>query len=162
RAALRANLVSSVDEMDTFDRLYGRYFGTGDEAAANGQRHDDPYEPLAQRERPDEAVFMPLAMDVEGFDPEGDARLPGGDRSAGDADLVTRKDFGEYSDLDALRARRLMRRLVPALATAKSRRVEPAPRGAVDFRRTVQALRRLGGDAVGLAWRRNRTHRLRL
>jgi hypothetical protein len=159
RAALQANLAASPEEQDAFLVEYDRYWHSGPAGEAAKR---DAYQPLAQQRRPDEAVFLPVPMLIEGVQPGGEARLPGGDQSASDVDLVTRTDFAALGDADALRAMRAIRRLAPRLATVPSRRSEPANAGTVDLRRTLRALRRPGGEVAGFAWKRPRVRRLRL
>lgn len=158
RSALQANLVGSVDEIETFGRLFREFWENGGESPGPPGGQTD----LPRSRRPDEAVFVPVPTAFLEVEPGGDARLPGGDRSASEVDLVTHKDFAEYTGLDALRARRIVARMAPALATVPGRRMERAQSGEVDMRRTVQALRRMGGDAVGLARRRRKQQRLRV
>lgn len=162
RAALRSNLTISVDEYAAFDAAFDAYWRdliADAEPAPRGTNypvHEGP-------PRPPELVFVPARMDLEGLDGAGDSRLPGGDRSANDADLLTRKDFASFSAADVLRARRLIRQLAPALATAPTRRWRPAGTGgAVDIRRTVRGARRHGGEVVVLEHRQPKVERLRL
>ena len=101
-------------------------------------------------------------MNLEGLNPDGDSRLPGGDRTAGEADILTRKDFRDYTAAELPRARRLIQRLAPALATVPGRRSERASSGAIDLRRTVSNARRHGGDPMRLEFRRPKLHKLRV
>ena len=160
RAALQANFVASPEEQDVFLVLFDRFWGESADTTRDETR--DAYQPLAQQRRPDEAVFMPLPVLFEGMEPGGEARLPGGDQSASEIDLITRTDFADYSDSDVITATRAIRRLVPKLATVPSRRGEPAASGTVDLRRTMRAFRRPGGDLAGFAWRQPKLQRLRV
>ena len=160
RAALQANFVASPEEQDAFHVMFDRFWGNGDGAPDQARR--EAYQPLAQQRRPDEALFLPLPVLFEGMEPGGEARLPGGDRSASEVDLITRTDFADFSDADVLTATRAIRRLTPRLATVASRRSEPATSGVVDLRRTMRALRRPGGDVAGFAWKRPKVRRLRV
>jgi uncharacterized protein with von Willebrand factor type A (vWA) domain len=56
----------------------------------------------------------------------------------------------------------LVRQIVPALATAPSRRSEPSPAGSIDVRRTVKGARRSAGEVVRLAHARRKVRKLRV
>jgi uncharacterized protein with von Willebrand factor type A (vWA) domain len=161
--ALRANLTISVDEYTAFDAAYVEYWHGllgGPEAKA---AVPDLRPTIEGPERPPEALFLPLPVDLQGISGEGDSRLPGGDHSASEADILTHKDFREYEALDVLRARKLIRELSPALATVPSRRVQPATTGGrIDIRRSVRLARRSGGEVVRLARQRRRLQKLRV
>jgi uncharacterized protein with von Willebrand factor type A (vWA) domain len=163
RAALRANLTVSVDEYAAFDEAFSEYWG--DLSGPTGEREPIPdLRPTVQGpERPPEVVFLEAPVHIDGVSGEGSSRLPGGDHSASDADILTRKDFRDYDPADVLRARRLIRQLSPALATVPSRRLQPATSGGrVDIRRTVREARRSGGEVVRLARQRRRLQKLRV
>lgn len=161
RTALRANLTVSVDEYDDFDMAFRQYWGD-----LIAERHDEipDLRPTVEGPpRPPEVVFLQLPTRLEGVSGEGESRLPGGDRSASEADVLTHKDFREYDASDVLRARKLIRQLSPSLATVPSRRVQPATSGgSVDIRRTVRTARRHGGEVVELARQRRRLQKLRI
>jgi hypothetical protein len=162
RAALRANLTISVDEYPAFDVAFESYWRDLLKDVPEGA--DEPaFQPLRGPPRPPEVVFVPARIDADGPDGEGQSRLPGGDRSASEADLVTRKDFAEMTPAEVLRARRLIAQLAPSLATAPSRRMRPATSGgSVDIRRTVTGARRYGGEVVRLARQRRKLQRLKV
>ncbi len=163
KAALRANLTVSVDEYTAFDEVFSRYWG-GLLAESNSAEPIPDLRPtLEGPERPPEVVFLQLPTVLEGISGDGASRLPGGDRSASETDIVTRKDFRDYDAADVLRARKLIRQLAPALATVRSRRTQPASSGGrVDIRRTVIGARRHGGEVVRLARQRRRLRKLRI
>lgn len=162
RAALRANLTISVDEYPAFDAAFESYWRDILKEVPDGS--DEPaFQPLQGPPRPPEVVFVPARIDADGPDGEGQSRLPGGDRSASELDLVTRKDFAEMAPAEVLRARRLIAQLAPTLATAPSRRMRPAASGgSVDIRRTVTGARRHGGEVVRLARQRRKLQRLKV
>ncbi len=158
RAALRANLTISVDDFPAFDRAFAAFW-LGQGAARAAQ----PIAATTIGNRPEGPPLYALArVALEGMAPDGDARLPGGDHSAGETEILTRKDFRDYSAGDLGRARRLVRELRPALATARSRRWQPAAGGSdVDIRRTVRLARRQG-EVVELAKRRAKRRKLKV
>lgn len=158
RAALRANLTISVDEHPLFDEAFAEYW----EGVVPAKPAPRTPSPMAMTDHAREAVYLQQRVQLEGVAREGEARLPGGDHSASDADLITHKDFADYTAEDVVRARRLVRQVAPALATVPSRRFAPASSGEVDIRRTVRLARRHGGEVVELAHQRRRLRKLRL
>ena len=163
RAALRANLTISVDEYPAFDAAFETYWRDLIADQRDGPEGDSYFHVQEGPPRAPEVVFIPARVNLEGIDGAGDSLLPGGDRSANDADLVTKKDFAAFTASDVLRARRLIQQLVPVLATAPTRRWRPATSGgAIDIRRTVQAARHTGGEVVALEHRRPRIQRLKI
>ncbi len=158
RAALRANLTISVDDFALFDAAFDAFWL--DKLPARRSSVSTPATTIQNRPEGPPVYFQaPLA--IEGVSAEGEARLPGGSRTAGEADILTKKDFRDYTAADLPPARRLVRQLRPALATARSRRSQPAPAGSIDLRRTV-ALARRRGEVVELARKRPKLRRLRI
>lgn len=160
REALRTTLTISVDEYEAFDDTFDAAWSS----PGVGLLQEEP--PALNTMQALRSPLRPLyrlgEVVLEGFDPEGDARLPGGERTASDAHILTRKDFAEYSTADVARATRLIRQLVPDLATLTSRRYQPAPGGMPDIRRTVIGARRHGGEVLELARRERRLKCLRV
>jgi uncharacterized protein len=161
RAALRANLTVSVDDFEAFDRAFDRFW--------LGRSIESAQPPVAPRmttidNRPQgPTVYMLAPVSLEGISPEGDARLPGGERTAGETDVLTRKDFRDVSAADLPRMRRLIQQLAPRLASVPSRRTAPSHgRGRIDLRRTVREARRHGGEVVELSWQRPKLRKLRV
>lgn len=163
-AALRANLASSVDDYPIFERAFLDFWSELLRPPLFPRPGGRVVTPDIQGPaRPPEVAFARVPAAIEGFDRESEARMPGGEGSAGEADLLTHKDFADYSAGDMARARRLVRQLAPALATVPSRRTRPASSGGhVDIRRSVRASRRHGGDVVRLAWQRRKLRKLRV
>ncbi|MEX0782148.1 MAG: VWA domain-containing protein [Dehalococcoidia bacterium] len=163
RAALRANLTVSVDEYPAFDAAFAEYWGELLAEVNEGDPFPNLRPTVEGPERPPEVMFLEVPSRLDGVSGEGQSRLPGGDHSASDADMLTRKDFRDYDAADVLRARRLIRQLSPALATVPSRRMQAATSGGrVDIRRTVRDARRHGGEVVRLARQRRRLKKLRI
>jgi uncharacterized protein with von Willebrand factor type A (vWA) domain len=163
RAALRANLTVSVDEYPAFDHAFAEYWGDLLRDAPLAERIPNLRPTVEGPERPPEVVFLEAEVQLEGVGGEGQSRLPGGDHSASELDILTRKDFRDYDAGDVLRARRLIRQLSPALSTVPSRRMQAATSGGrVDIRRTVRDARRHGGEVVRLARQRRRLQKLRI
>ena len=158
RAALRANLTISVDDFALFDAAFDAFWL--DKLPPRRASVSTPATTI--QNRPEGApVYLQVPLALEGVSAEGEARLPGGSRTAGEADILTKKDFRDYTAADIPRARRLVRQLRPSLATAPSRRSEPASSGSIDLRRTVRLARRRG-EVVELARKRRKLRRLRV
>ena len=135
RAALRINLVASVDDYPTFDAEFDRFW-----------LDLSPGQAVAPAER------LPAA-------PE-DRASPGGHRSASDVHRITNKDFATLTGDEAALARRTVAAIAPALVTIRSRRFERAQSGGVDLARSLRSARRTHGEIVRLARRRPQVGRL--
>ncbi|MEX1103136.1 MAG: hypothetical protein WED87_02730, partial [Dehalococcoidia bacterium] len=109
RAALRANLTVSVDEYPAFDTAFAEYWGELLLEVSEGDAFPNLRPTVEGPERPPEVMFLEVPSRLDGVSGEGQSRLPGGDHSASDADMLTRKDFRDYDAADVLRARRLIR-----------------------------------------------------
>lgn len=135
RAALRVNLVASVDDYATFDAEFDRFWLDAES----------------------EAVAAPAEDPPKGL---VDRVLPGGHRSASDIHRITNKDFATLTAEEAALARQAVAALAPALATNRSRRFEYAPSGGVDMARSLRGARRTHGEVLRLARRRPQVGRL--
>jgi uncharacterized protein with von Willebrand factor type A (vWA) domain len=158
RAALRANLTISVEEYGEFERAFHEFWGPGGAAAQAAGRREQA--PVARAVAAASVYEQRGASGAAGG--EESARLPGGEGSASDRDVLTHKDFAEFDAGEMKRARRLIRQAAPELATVPSRRTRPAPSGAVDLRRTVRAARSSGGEALRLLRQERKRQRLRV
>lgn len=154
---LRANFVSDMSRLAEFDHLFGLFWRLG------GAGLDGPESVLAERRSASsprhrqgiEVQSEPLqAHGADADNPEATASM---------ADLITVKDFAGYTAADMDRARAIVRRLAPRLATAAGRRTEASRRaGIVDLRRSLRLAARRGGEVVELLRQRRRIRRLRL
>ncbi len=157
--ALRANLVSQVEDFPAFDRvyiLYGRGDRRRDRELLPRPRYVDSGDP--PRGRQEGGRKVPIETRVA-HEPEGDNPAA----SFNDADLLTARDFSEYSDGDVKRTRRVIRQLAPRLASAVSRRTRPSrSRGSVDLRRSIRNSVKHGGEVLELHRQRRRISTLRL
>ncbi len=159
RSALRALCTTSVEQYPTFDRLFDRFFG--DTADGGAERAapppPPPTAPTAARR------YVSASAPLLGLSARGEARLPGGERTAGTADLVTRRDLERHAGRSLVEGRRRVRRLAGYLATAPSRRLEPSPSGPfVDVRRSIRAAERTGGELARILRHRRKERRLRV
>jgi uncharacterized protein with von Willebrand factor type A (vWA) domain len=156
--ALRANLVSRVEDFPVFDMLFALYW-RGDHSN-DRQLMPKPrfVEGGARRGRQDRGLRIPFKADVA-HEPEGDNPS----QSYNDADLLTTKDFSQFSDDELRRARRVIRQLAPKLASALSRRTRVSRRGGpVDLRRSIRRSVKHGGEVMELYRQRRRVATLRL
>ena len=160
RLALLANLASDAGLIPTFDLLYGLYWHTRSGAPqAPGVVADNGQPPRRAGGRRGGLQVQVRAQARPAYQPEGDNP----DATAGAADVLTSKDFAGYTEDEVARARRLIRRLAPKLATALSRRARVARRGGrVDLRRSLRRSVRQGGEVVDLLRQRRRIRRLRV
>jgi len=160
RAALRAFSVTAPEELPLFEATFERFFGQGADPAAGERLRPE----LREQPRPPAAAYVPVAIPLEGFDRnEGGSILPGLEATAGDADLLVRKDFLDLSPAEAARVRREVAKLAPVLATVPSRRFQRSASGpVVDVRRSMRRAQRTAGEVMVLQRLRRRRERLRL
>ncbi|OAI38595.1 hypothetical protein AYO38_09350 [bacterium SCGC AG-212-C10] len=162
-AALRANLTTSVDQYRAFNAAFAAYWGDLFLDAPETVEIPDLQPTIDGPPRPPEVVYALLPVELEGVSGDGESILPGGDRTANEVDLLTHKDFADFTPDDVVRARRIIRKLTPALATVPSRRYRPSPSGGhVDLRRTVRSAQRSGGEVVHIEQRRRKLRKLRV
>jgi uncharacterized protein with von Willebrand factor type A (vWA) domain len=161
RLALRANLVSEAAQLAAFDRLFDLYWRSGGQPPPIGEVVAAERRPSARRPgRPGGGTGLQVRVPVrQAVQPTGDHP----EATAGTADLLTTKDFAGYTDEEVARARAVIRRLAPKLATALARRTRQARRGDdVDLRRSLRRAVRHGGEVLDLLRRRRRVRRLRV
>ncbi len=81
---------------------------------------------------------------------------------ASEIELLREKSFARCTDQELEMLAGLMARSPAVPPLRRTRRVEPARRGALDLRRTLRRSLRTGGDPVDRAWRRRRVRPRRL
>jgi len=160
RIALRANLVSRVEDYPLFDLLFDLFWRS--ERASAGTmprtRYSDAPPSRPRRGGRDGTKLAPVQTRVA-YEPEGDN--PSATYS--NADLLTAKDFSQYSGDEVKRARRVIRQLAPKLASQLSRRTRVAPSGGpVDLRQSLRRSVKHGGEVLDLYRQRRRVSSLRL
>ncbi|HZU77637.1 MAG TPA: VWA domain-containing protein [Dehalococcoidia bacterium] len=157
-AALRANLVSHVEDYPTFQMLFDLYWRSDRSADRELLPRARYAEGAATRRRQRAGRRVPLEAQVA-YDPQGDNQ----ERTFSEADLITSKDFSNYDAVDVKQARRIVRQMAPKLATALSRRTRAARRGGpVDLRRSLRRSVKYGGEVFDLYRQRRRVSALRL
>ena len=158
RRALRAALKIRPRDAAVFEELFTRLW------TAEPDRSRPPRQPEAAH-----GASSPRAPRVSrssawpaGSVPTADV-LPTGDEPGYSPDAVLRrKPFEEISGAELQAMERLMARLTLRLATRPSRRLAPAPRGAVDLRRSFRRAVAHGGEFLSLARRARPVERARL
>lgn len=160
RLALRANFVSEAALLPAFDRLFDLYWRTGGQPPPIGEVVPVERRPAARRGAGSHGTGLQARVPVrQAVQPTGDHP----EATAGTADLLTTKDFAGYTEEEVARARAVIRRLAPKLATALARRTRQARRGDdVDLRRSLRRSVRHGGEVLDLLRRRRRVRRLRV
>jgi len=157
-AALRANLVSRVEDFPVFDMLFDLYW-RGDRPLDGGMLPRPTHLDSARsRRRQQGGRQVPVQARVA-YEPEGENPRA----TYGNIDLLTAKDFSQFSGDEIKRARRVIRQLAPKLASQLSRRTRAARSGGtVDLRRSIRHSVKHGGEVIDLYHQRRRVNSLRL
>lgn len=159
RLALRANFVSEAALLPAFDRLFDLYWRSGGQPPPIGEVVPVERRPASARAGQRGTGIHARVQARQAVQPTGDHP----EATAGTADLLTTKDFAGYTDEEVARARAVVRRLAPKLATALARRTRLARRGEdIDLRRSLRRSVRRGGEVLELLRRRRRVRRLRV
>ncbi len=159
RLALRANFVSEAAQLAAFDRLFDLYWRSGGQPPPIGEVVPVERRPPHARTGRHGTGIQVRVQARQSLQPTGDNP----EATAGTADLLTTKDFAGYTDEEVARARAVIRRLAPKLATALARRTRLARRGEdIDLRRSLRRSVRHGGEVLDLLRRRRRVRRLRV
>lgn len=136
--ALRTALVSQVEELEPFGRLF-ELFWEGRLAPAEQEPEPDQMEQTGLAAADAQAAYSAL-------------------------EILTTKDFADFSDAeDRAELERMLLQLARKLATRRGRRFRPARRGGhIDLRRTLRRSLRYGGTAMELARRGRDIRKTRL
>ena len=167
---LQSNLVSSQEDVATFEALYQLFWkplGVVPDARQLGE----------ERAKPDReiAVDVPLPPDLE----EQLSRLlytsleegEAGNRGEADSEALAysstealaQKNFEDFTPSETREMRRVLEQLTPKLATALSRRTSASFRGpSIDLRRSFRQSLRYGGELLTLARKRKKVSKLRI
>ena len=151
-ATLRSLLVHRRDDLARFDEAFELFF--------RAHRSPSPGPPLfSLGERPrvvaHPAPGVPVPVDFEQLQPESSAttRAVGAWSAAG---VSRTKDFGELTDAELERARRLLERLPWMVSVRRTRRWHRASTGAMDLRRVLRRNLMSGSDLLDLPRRERR------
>src|SRR5215207_2538703 len=146
----RITLVSRPEEIETYDRAFELFWDRGGNAKARPKPKPKPKVRLPVP-RPDRSV-MPPKKTIE--------RSEGGEDAVrlrySPVEVLRTKDFALYSAEEFAELQRLLADLRLSGALRKSRRLEPAPRGRHDPRRTLRGAMRTGGEVVRHRFRKAR------
>src|SRR5581483_11238033 len=172
--AARATLLARPDQRELFDSIFARFWPPGrllldaPELAPDGPPAPKT-EPQAGDEngqvQPDEAEVRRMARAVAGRPDEQraeeqapEARAPGTAVMSYSPDEVLReKNFGDFSDEELERARRLMEKMRWRAALRLTRRLVKARRGqSIDLRRTMRRAFTTAGETLSWARRRRK------
>ena len=142
----RITLVSRREDIETYDRAFELFWEEG----ANSRVRPTPKTRISIPQ-PHDSV-MPPKKTVE--------RSEGGEEAVrlrySPVEVLRSKDFALYSPEEFAELHRLLADLRLSGALKKSRRLEPAPRGRHDPRRTMRGALRTGGEALRHRFRRAR------
>jgi len=171
----RVVLVSRREQLPVFDAVFAAVFdGMLDPADSRGDTSAPPpiggeirTRPTAKDERPSNAAASPQHPTMSpGGDSEGGA---GPEREAilamaSPEEHLHDVAFAELAADEVAEMRRLVRKIVLATPTRKSRRTQRTPHRSarLDLRRTVRAAHRTGGDSIRLIYSQRRTRSRRL
>ncbi len=154
-SALRANLVSSREDLAAFDELFEQFFSlrpelpldleapAGEEAVADEETEEEDLRSTSQQ--------WEISPAEEGGEEE---RLPSG-YSPQEALMV--KEFGQFPPEDQEALARELLRLLSQIASRVSRRRKPSSKGReIHFPRTMRKAVRYGGEILDLVRRRRK------
>jgi uncharacterized protein with von Willebrand factor type A (vWA) domain len=158
RAALGAVFVTRREELPVFDAAFDLFFAHSDAdrvAGAVPQRSRalplDPSVVEAWRNR--------LALPASQLPREDADATPAESGGYSAREVLRRRDFRELTWDEERQVRRLLAQSRWRMAERRSRRRQPAGRGAVDLRRTLRGAARDGGEPIRLARSRARPRR---
>jgi len=157
--ALRAALKIRRRDWQTFDEVFAEVWSAAPREAAQA-REAAPAPANAGRRRPLHPSGFPLVDQV----PETRRAASDGETPGYSPEIVLRrKPLDECSPAELAAMERLLARLMPRLATRKSRRLAPArARGVADLRRSFRRASGTGGELLWLARRARRVERPQL
>ncbi len=142
----RITLTSRPEDIEVYDRAFALFWESG------GDPKTKPRPKVRLTVSQPEQSVQPPKKTVE--------RSESGEEAVtlrySPVELLRRKDFAHYSPEEFAELQRLLADLRLSGALKKSRRLEPAPRGRHDPRRTLRGAMRTGGEAVRHRFRRAR------
>ncbi len=142
----RVTLVSRPEDIEVYDRAFELFWETGGGAKSRPRpkvRFSIP--------QPDRSVMPPKKTVEENEAGEEAVRL-----RYSPVEVLKRRDFALYSPEEFAELQRLLADLRVTGALRRSRRLESAPRGRHDPRRTLRGAMRTGGEAVRHHFRKAR------
>jgi len=142
----RITLTSRPEDIEVYDRAFELFWETGGSAKARPRKKVRISVP-----KPDRSVMPPKKTVERNESGEEAVRL-----RYSPVEVLRRKDFALYSPEEFAELQRLLADLRLSGALRRSRRLEPAPRGRHDPRRTLRGAMRTGGEAVRHRFRKAR------
>lgn len=142
----RATLLSDVSAIPAYDRAFRAHFGAGP------PDEEDPSAP-----QPDVSFVQPAGSLSAGPPEKTSEYVP-----ASQLELLRRKRFEECSEAELTQVAAMIDELRWRVPMRRTRRRQPARRGEMDLRGTLDAALRYGGDPMELRRRQRRRHRRRL
>jgi uncharacterized protein with von Willebrand factor type A (vWA) domain len=157
-AALRVNMVSRVEDFPAFDMLFDLYWRNDSDGRRPSPRARYVDGTPKQQGRQNNTRRVPVQARTA-YEPDGENPS----QTYSDADLLTAKDFTQFTGDDIKRARRVIRQMAPKLASQLSRRTRVARSGgSVDLRRSIRRSVKHGGEVLELYQKRRRVDALRV
>ena len=147
RLALRAVLCSRHGDLERFDNAFTAVFGDGRPTVGD----ESPLDELGSVA----ATVLPRVAIPDSAPRPAESDTMVVPAAWSPVELLTTKDFADYTEAEMILARELIAQLARRGPTRRSRRTVPSRRrGHVpDLRRTVRAALRTGGDPVHRHWR---------
>lgn len=162
RLALKANLLSAVEDEQTFDTLFELFWRLtlGEPNAFPRPQPVNVSADLAKLGTIAAATRRQDRATGSGAAPRPKEGLP---QSYSGDDIVVSRDFSDFRGDEVRQARRLIRRLAPKLATAVSRRQRSGRTGdQPDLRRSLRRATGYGGEVLEVMYRRRKVRKLKL
>ena len=142
----RITLTSRPEDIELYDRAFELFWETG-----GGAKPKPRPKVRLSVPQPDRSVMPPKKTVEKSESGEEAVRL-----RYSPVEVLRHKDFALYSPEEFTELQRLLADLRLSGALRKSRRLEPAPRGRHDPRRTLRGAMRTGGEAVRHRFRKTR------
>jgi uncharacterized protein len=162
RLALRATLISGVEELETFDRLFDLFWRIAplDEDNSGGG-HGDHADPKEQGESQEQVATTGTHEQTQHEESsDGDER----EESVYSAlEVLGEKDFSSFRADEMSEVARAIFQLAQKLATRRSRTMRYSLKGsAIDLRRTMRRNLKYGGTVIELARKQPKIKKTRL
>lgn len=165
--ALRANLVSSHEDIPIFDTVFDMFWRKPEDPDDNPESEDENQQPGAGGNGGDETVEQKvMQVFIEEFADENQGDEETQEQSIASysgQEVLATKDFSAFDDSEIRELRALLARLSPKMATKLSRRTKADANGhAVDPRRTLRANIKYGGEIIELPRRKRKITKTKL
>jgi uncharacterized protein with von Willebrand factor type A (vWA) domain len=158
--AARATLLSHYREVEIFDTIFDLFWRYPRDLALVADAPDELSHAIREVEDEGKGVWEVKEWNEgEALETEDESEKIG----YSPEDVLTKKDFGTFSEREIEVARQIIVRLAEVIATQVSRRREPSGKGReVDFRRTWRKTLVYGNDATEIAFKRRKIKKPKL